>query len=379
MDYEDFKTPGQLIKALIVKRGWTQRLLAVILDIDETKLNKIIAGKAPVTAETALLLGEVFESQPEHFLDLQKKYDLAHARIIVQPDPLRSTRAHLFGGLPVTEMIKRGWLEAPNIKAVQKVESELARFFDVEKVEDIEILPHAAKKTDTFKPITPPQLAWFYRVRQIASEMIVPKYSELALRNALDSLKGLLTAPESARKVPRILMECGIRYVVVETLSSAKIDGVCFWLNHESPVIGMTLRYDRIDNFWFVLRHEIEHVRRGHGQRAIMLDAELDGDGTNGELSVIDEESSANEAAANFCVPQEKMEGFIARKSPFFNERDIIGFARTMHIHPGLIAGQLQRKTGKYNLFRKHLVNIRKHVIPNTLSDGWGNVIPVDM
>ena len=26
------------------------------------------------------------------------------------------------------------------------------------------------------------------------------------------------------------------------------------------PVIGLTLRYDRLDNFWFVLLHELGHV-----------------------------------------------------------------------------------------------------------------------
>ena len=40
----------------------------------------------------------------------------------------------------------------------------------------------------------------------------------------------------------------------------------------------MTLRFDRIDNFWFVLRHELEHVIQKHGQSAVMLDVELEGD-----------------------------------------------------------------------------------------------------
>ena len=144
------------------------------------------------------------------------------------------------------------------------------------------------------------------------------------------SISTELSAPEEARKVPRILAECGIRYVIVESLTSAKIDGVCFWLNDHSPVIGMSLRHDRIDNFWFVLRHEIEHVLRQHGQiqAAIMLDAELEGEKAGTGSSISEEERVANEAAANFCVPQQSLKSFIARKSPFFNERDILGFAK---------------------------------------------------
>lgn len=373
----NFRTPGQFIKALIDKRGWTQRLLAIILDVDETGINHIIAGKRPVTAEMALLLGETFDIPAEKFMELQKDYDLAKARIVVRPDPGRSTRAHLFGDLPVTEMIRRGWLDADDVRDVPKVEAALAKFFGVNSVDEIEILPHAAKKTNTFMAVTPAQLAWLYRVKEIAAEMVVAKYTPMAVINAVSNLKNLLSAPEEARKVPRILAECGIRYVIVETLSSAKIDGVCFWLNEKSPVIGMSLRYDRIDNFWFVLRHEIEHVLQKHGQKAIMLDTELEGERAGTSSGVLEEERIANEAAIEFCVPKKKIESFIARKSPFFNERDILGLAHTLQIHPGLIAGQLQHRIGRYDRFRQHLVKVRSSIAPSAMVDGWGDVAPV--
>ena len=107
MNYDDFRIPGQLIQALLTERGWTQRSLAVVLDMDETVLNHIVAGKKRIDAEMAVVLQEIFNVPAEEFLELQKKYDLAQARFITRPDPHRATRAHLFGGLPVTEMIKR--------------------------------------------------------------------------------------------------------------------------------------------------------------------------------------------------------------------------------------------------------------------------------
>jgi HTH-type transcriptional regulator/antitoxin HigA len=378
MKHTDFNTPGQYIKELVVSRGWTQRVLAIILGVNETGLNHVITGMRPITAEMAIQVGEIFDIPPEEFLELQQKYDLAQARILTRPDPGRAKRTHLFGGLPVTEMIKRGWLDAKDVRDVEKVESELVKFFGVNSVDEIEILPHAAKKTETFSEVTPAQMAWIYRVKQIANETLVKRYSPASVRSAVTQLNNLLSAPEEARKVPRILTECGVRFVVVETLSSAKIDGVCFWLNDFSPVIGMTLRYDRIDNFWFVLRHELEHVLKGHGRRAIMLDAELEGERAGTGFSIADEERIANEAAANFCVPQKRMESFVARKAPLFHERDILGLANTLKIHPGLIVGQLQRITGKYNYWREHLVRIRSIITPNVMSDGWGDVAPID-
>ncbi|MCU1305685.1 MAG: higA [Acidobacteriaceae bacterium] len=375
----EYRTPGQYIQWLLAKRGWSQRVLAIVLGVDETGVNRLVSDKRQVDADMALMLSEVFGVRPEKFLQLQRRYDLAKARIAARPDPDRTTRATLFGDLPVSEMIKRGWLpDVKDVRDIPRVEKSLMKFFGASSLDEIEILRHSPKRTQIFDKddIPAPQLAWLYRVQEIAREMLVARYSQAAGLAAVEKLRNLLSAPEEARKVPRILAEAGIRFVIVESLTSAKIDGVCFWLN-DTPVIGMSLRYDRIDNFWFVLRHEMEHVLRQHGKTAFMFDVELEGENAGTGPNVIEEERVANEAAANFCVPRELMERFIARKSPFFAERDILGFSRTLEVHPGLVAGQLQHLTGRYDRFRNHLVKIRSAVAPSALVDGWGDIVPV--
>jgi HTH-type transcriptional regulator / antitoxin HigA len=375
---EPYRTPGQLVQALLTERGWTQRSLAIVLAMSEPAVNRVISNRQPIDAKLALVFEEVFGVPADRFLDLQKVYDLAQARIAFHPDPGRAVRAKLFGDLPISEMIKRGWLDAADIKDTKKVETELMRFFGVNRAEDIEIPSHSAKKTDADSAPTAPQIAWLYRVKKIASEMLVAPYSPQAVKAALGKLRLLTTSAEEIRKVPRILAECGIRYVLVESLSAAKIDGVCFWLNDQSPVIGMTLRHDRIDNYWFVLRHEIEHVIQLHGRKQAMLDAELEGERAGTGPSVSDEERIANEAASEFCVSKNMMDAFIARKAPFYSEKDLIGFARTIKVHPGIVAGQLQHRTGRYDRFRDHLTKVRNIIAPNAIKDGWGDVAPTD-
>jgi HTH-type transcriptional regulator/antitoxin HigA len=376
----DYKTPGQLIQALLDGRGWTQRVLAIVLGVDESGLNKIVAGKRPIDADLALSLSQVFDIPAERFLELQKNYDLAMARLISHPDPRLSTRASLFGDLPVSDMIKRGWLAGvDDVRQVHAVEDALCKFFGVSSVDEIEVLPCAAKKTNVFAPATPAQIAWLCRVKQIADQTLVAKYSREALLDTIDKFRGFLSSPEGTRKVPRMLTECGVRFVIVESLPSAKIDGVCLWLNDRAPVIGMSLRHDRIDNFWFVLRHECEHILQNHGRAAAMLDTELEKERAGTGSSLPDEERVANEAAAEFCVPQSSLQKFIERKAPFFAERDVIGFARTFHLHPGIVAGQLQHKTERYELFRSHLAKVRSSIAPNAMIDGWGDVAPIDL
>jgi HTH-type transcriptional regulator / antitoxin HigA len=372
-----FRTPGQLILSLLEERGWSKRTLAVILGISEATVTRITSDKQPVDARLSIVLEEVFNVPADQFLSLQKELDLAQARLVMQPDPERATRALLYGDLPVSEMINRGWLNAESVRETSKVEQELMRFFGVNRLDDIEILPHAAKKTAINSVSTPAQIAWLYRAKSIATEILVRPYSRERLRACLPKLKELMVAPEEARSVSRLLLECGVRFVIVETLLSAKIDGVCFWINDHSPVIGLSLRYDRIDNFWFVLRHEIEHVLQGHGKTAAILDTELEGERAGTGASVAEEERIANRAASDFCVPQSQMDAFIARKEPLFSERDLRGFARILHVHPGVVAGQLQYRTGRYQIFRSHLAKIRASVTSSAMVDGWGTVSPV--
>lgn len=377
MDDQAFRTPGQLILALMQAKGWSRRSFAIILGVSEATVTRITTDKQGVDARLSIVLEELFGVPAERFLSLQKELDLAQARLVTQPDPARATRALVFGELPVSEMIERGWLRAESVRDMVAVERELMRFFGVNRLEDIQASPHAARKSDATTPATPAQTAWIRRVTSIAENMIAPKFSAEKLRSALPKLKELMIAPEETRKVSRFLTECGIRFVLVETLSSAKIDGVCLWLDDKTPVIGMSTRYDRIDNFWFVLRHEIEHVLQGHGKAEPMLDAELEGERAGTAAAVPDEERVANVAAADFGVPQAKMDAFIARKSPLFSEPDLRGFARILRVHPGIVAGQLQNRTGRFHIFRAHLAKIRSNVMPSAMVDGWGTIAPL--
>jgi HTH-type transcriptional regulator/antitoxin HigA len=267
-------------------------------------------------------------------------------------------------------MIRRGWIvdAGPGL-----VEIQMAKFFCVTSAEDIPHIAHAAKKSD-YSDTTPAQLAWLYRVCRIASGMVVATYSEKKLRSALADLGRLLSAPEEIRHVPRILSECGVRYVVVESLPNAEIDGVTTWDGAGKPIIGMSLKRDRVDNFWFVLRHEIEHVLEKHGQSKAVIDANLDATATDG---VSEQEAAANAAASDFCIPTKEIDSYIARKAPYFSEKDLLGMAYKLRVHPGLVAGQLRRKTERWDLFTRYLVKIRHFVLSTATFDGWGQVAPV--
>lgn len=370
MAEEDKTTPGEFVRKELAARGWMQSDLAFALGVPVQVVNMIVSGKRGINAEMAKLLAAAFDVSAEFIMQLQAAHELALAP---PPDPAVGRMVRLQSAYPVREMIKRGWLDqgAP-------IEPQMARFFDVTTADEIPHLPHAAKKS-SYDEVPPAQLAWLFRARQIAREMVVVQYSEKALRSALARLHNLMIEPEEARHVPRVLADCGVRFVLVECLPGAKIDGACFWLNGSDPVVGMSMRFDRIDNFWFVLRHELEHVLNMDGKSTPMIDAELEGDRAGTSTSLPPEERQANLAASDFCVPTAQLESFVARKHPFYLERDFIGFSKRLGIHPGVAAGQLRNRTQNWKLFPKFLVKIRHAVVPSARVDGWGQVAPTSL
>ena len=315
------KHPGHYIKEEMEERDWSQRDLAFILGVSEQAINPILNGKRGISPEMAKALGEAFDVPAEFFANLQQAYDLAQA---TTPDPSVAVRSRMQSNYPVREMIKRGWIEQSD---AAMLEIQLKRFFDAPTTDEIPYFAHAAKKSGPVGvEISPAQCAWLHRVRQIAKSISVPAYSEKALRQAVThELPSLLYAPDETRQVPKLLLDCGVKFIIVEKLPNAKIDGVCFWLDG-TPVIGMSMQHDRIDNFWFVLRHECEHALKGHGkgQESGMIDLDLDGVGA--ALSISEEERIANEAASNFCAPSDKLDSFLKRKNPYYYEKDVVAF-----------------------------------------------------
>lgn len=360
--------PGFFICEELDARGWSQRDLAFVLGCSEQAISPILLGKRGISPDMAKILGDAFDVAPEFFLNLQKTYDLQRAKT---PDPEVSKRARMQDVYPVREMINRGWLEKTSANVL---EEQLCRFFKVKDSQSIPHFAHAAMKTH-YDQTPPPQLVWMFRVRQIAEALPVPRFSAKALRASLEKLKLLMGDPEESRHVSRILAECGVRFVIVEPLPGSKIDGVAFWIG-DSPVISMSLRFDRIDNFWFVLRHEIEHILRGHGKTKECLDVDLV---ASYGSATTEEEVIANEAAQVFGVSEEELSGFLARNYPLLSEEAFCSFSESLGIHAGIAVGRVQRHLNKFTLLRHLLVKIREHVCSSAITDGWGKLVQLDL
>jgi HTH-type transcriptional regulator / antitoxin HigA len=369
--------PGTFITEELEARNWQQVDLAYILGMLPQQLSPLLNGKANITPDLAAALGDAFDMPADFFANLQKMYDLHRAKPV---DPGVKTRANWISVFPVREMIKRGWIEEtdPTLLDLQMV-----RFFGKNRVDDIpfigsgEIVPHAAKKS-AYKNTTPKQYAWLHRVMKIAEMIRAPLYSEADLRNSLRKIRTHLLDKDDLIHIPAILRECGVRFVLVEALPGSKIDGVCVWIDGQ-PAIGMTLRLDRLDNFVFVLRHEIEHVLRGDGREELFAPVdEIDAEFLDSP-DLPEEEVQANTAAAEFCLPRQQLNSFLLRKGEFISEQDVLALAARVEIHPAVVIGQIQHTRKKYGWLRKYQTSIRAYLSEWKHIDGWDRHVPTGL
>jgi HTH-type transcriptional regulator / antitoxin HigA len=360
--------PGAVLRRMLDEKGWTQDELAAVMGKSRQAINELIVGKTGITPEMAIGLAAAFGNSATDWMKIDAAYRLSLAAADVAEV---QRKARLYEIAPVRDMQKRGWIKST--KDTAELELELKRFFETDEL-DADI----AFPVNTFRPkrlgdLNPAERAWCFRARQLAAYVPVEQRFDVSTIRMLErDLRGLTAYPQHVAKVPRLLAKYGIRLVIVEPLPSGKIDGVAFWIAKDSPVIAVTVRYDQIDRFWFVLMHELAHIRN---KDEPSIDVDLFREGATLLLQEKHEQRANEEAAAALIAPQE-LTSFIRRVGPLYSRARIIQFAHRMKIHPGVIVGQLQHHGAvKFSSHQQLLAKIRNLVTETTLTDGWGKTI----
>jgi len=353
--------PGEYLRDEIDARGWTHADLAEVLDMSRRQVVNLITGTSAVTPETAIALAQAFDQDAETWMHLQVSYELARA---ARKERDIEKRAAVYNKVPVREMVRRGWIDEH--KDPTLLSEAVCRFLRIPSISHDPERKWAARKSGSYKVDNGAQIAWHSRAKQLAECVSVPKYSPRNFARTVAQLRQLMANRHDVRRVPRVLAGAGIRFVIVQHLKGSKVDGASFWLG-DSPTIAVTLRYDRIDNFWFTLMHELAHVKYRDESLDVAL-METD-DATLPEI-----ERRANKDAAEYLVPQDKLESFIRRCGRLYYQRRLVEFANWQQVHPGIVVGQLHwRRELKHSQFRRLLEKVKNEIVGQALTDGWGD------
>lgn len=143
-------------------------------------------------------------------------------------------------------------------------------------------------------------------------------------------------------KLPKILLQHGIILIYEKPLKSLKLDGVVYKNEQGTPVIALSLRYKRLDTFWFTIMHELSHVLLHYDK----LDEELIDDLDEDSTSLIEQE--ANALAKDTMIPRNIWRSSSARVN---KDRDsVIALSNQLNISPAIIAGRIRFETKNYAL-----------------------------
>ena len=121
-------------------------------------------------------------------------------------------------------------------------------------------------------------------------------------------------------------------------------------LDGETPVVALTLRYDRVDNFWFALLHELVHVQKHLNASHLFIADNLDDKSRANEEAEREADAGAGEA----LIPTDAWEQSAVRTAP--TAENALALARKLRIHPAIVAGRVRHETGNWRL----LTNLNK-------------------
>lgn len=367
--------PGERIAEELDARGWSQKDLATIVGIPPSLVSGLIKGKKRINSDLAQRLAAAFGNNAQFWVNLEGAYRLALENESTQDIEEMSS---IYSVSPVGEMLKRGWIR--EWTSTGELRDQILQFYSARDISEIATagIPHPACKSSYETRSASAQKAWLQRLRNVGRGLSAAKYSEQNLPSVIRQLRDLLRDPEQVRHVPRILAQSGIRFVVVEPLPQTRVDGACLWLDSSSPLVGLSLRYDRLDNFWFALFHELGHVSARDGFQSGILDTDLIGEKAVTTSDKNEDEQRADRFAAETFIAQSELEKFITRSRPRFSKGEIRGFAAHLGVHPAIVRSVLQHRGvipwGGHS--REFLVRVRNVLREAVLTDGWGRTLP---
>lgn len=159
----------------------------------------------------------------------------------------------------------------------------------------------------------------------------------------LRSIAKLSVFDDGPRLAQEQLSRHGIRLVIVRHFSKTYLDGAAM-LDAKGPIIALTLRHDRVDNFWFALLHELKHVISHLAGSRLFIADNLDDKARHEQA----EEGEADRAAQEALIPSELWERAPVRVSHALE--DALALASEAEVHPAIVAGRVRFETGNWRL-----------------------------
>jgi HTH-type transcriptional regulator/antitoxin HigA len=317
--------PIEAIKFRMEQQNLTPRDLVPFIG-SRSKVSEVLSRKRPLTLSMIRALHRGFGIPASALLQQQALFDFQEAPIEWDRFPLR-------------EMIARGWIKE-KVRDLRGQSEQLLRNFlaPIGSVSEALAMYKQTRYVRSARQMDEYALtAWTARIIIRALEAPTstnyrPGVVDMRFMQELARLSTFDTGPRLAQEY---LARHGICLIIESHLPRTHLDGAAILIEGARPVIGLTLRHDRIDNFWFVLMHELAHIARHLSKQTSSFYDDLDV-GDQGDQR----EKEADQLAGEALIPE-----IAWRNSPARNLRTpdaVQHLATQLRIHPAIVAGRIR-------------------------------------
>jgi len=330
-------TPVSAIRFRMEEQGLRQADLVPLLG-SRSRVSEVLAGKRPLTVQMIRALSDGLGIPTKTLVGDSDRADITGGKSLTDVD---------WAKFPAKEMERRGWFA--NVKSQNgSAEDRVRAFFSTITAEPAFALYrrrfHGQGLTDENRYSI---LAWTARVLSRAKSIAPDTQAFSPERLSTDVLRDLARLSyfdEGPMLAKEFLAKAGIILIVEPPLPRTQLDGAALLTEQQRAVVGISLRFDRLDAFWFTLLHECVHIwKHVSSAREAFVDRI--------EHTESDEyrEKEANRVARDSFIPR----AIWRRSKAFLNpSRDAIQeLAAELRIHPAIVVGRLHYETGNYSTF----------------------------
>lgn len=329
-------TPGDTVADLLAERGWTQVELAIRMGYSPKHINQLLKGEAAITQDTAIKLEKVLGSTTRFWLGLEAQYREQLARK-ADVTALAADVGWL-KELPLSDMVKFGWVRKVNDKAQQV--HECLRFFAVSSVSAWRLQyqqPVAAYRASVKLTRTPESVAaWLRQGERLAADVRCDDFNKVRFEAVLADVRGLTRERDPHKFLPALQRLCslaGVAVVLAPAPAGCPVSGATKWLGANKALILLSLRGKTDDKLWFTFFHEAGHLLK-HGKSLTFLDI-LGEDGLNTA-----EEAEADAFARDVLIPAADYRLLTTQSR--ISATNVRACAQTLGVSPGIVVGRLQ-------------------------------------
>jgi HTH-type transcriptional regulator / antitoxin HigA len=329
--------PIAAIRFRMDQEGLTQRDLVPLIG-SRSKVSEVLSGKRPLTLPMIRAL--------HRGLDIP-----AEALIAERATGVGELASVDWSRFPVREMSARGWVScSPELEGAAIRDCLLPWLEEAFAPSDMAVVYRRTRRARASRQLNSyALLAWTAQVvHRSTAESELGEYAVGSVdAEFLGEVARLSWSDRGPTLAREYLAKHGVALVVEPHLPKTHLDGASV-LGRANPVIGLTLRYDRLDNFWFTLLHELAHVALAQDANSEVPEILAFYDDLDSPAGDEEDEIRADALAGEALIPSAEWRASAASRVPTPEAAEQL--ARRLGIHPAIVAGRMRHERRNYKI-----------------------------